>query len=119
MKAEEIDGYTQRIVSEALLVRPPHPARGQDGETQQRGTHSNNWFICNGDTSVQCAKKRPMRNRPTTGELARLIKEFDLDLAKGPTVSDVGRYAGIAETTYYLPLARASRPRQARRRPPP
>jgi putative transposase len=33
--------------------------------------------------------------------VARLLKEFDRDLAKGLTVQDVCRKAGIAETTYY------------------
>ena len=42
-----------------------------------------------------------MRKRRTAAEVARLLKEFDRDLAKGLTVSDVCRKAGIAETTYY------------------
>jgi len=42
-----------------------------------------------------------MRKRRTADEVARLLKEFDRDLAKGLTVPDVCRKAGIAETTYY------------------
>ena len=47
-----------------------------------------------------------MRKRRTAEEVARLLKEFDRDLAKGLTVSDVCRKAGIAETTYYRWRAR-------------
>jgi putative transposase len=42
-----------------------------------------------------------MRKRRTADEVARLLKDFDRDLAKGLTVQDVCRKAGIAETTYY------------------
>jgi putative transposase len=42
-----------------------------------------------------------MRKRRTAEEVGRLLKEFDRDLAKGLTVSDICRKAGIAETTYY------------------
>jgi putative transposase len=42
-----------------------------------------------------------MRKRRTAEEVARLLREFDRDLAKGLTVSDVCRKTGIAETTYY------------------
>jgi putative transposase len=42
-----------------------------------------------------------MRKRRTADEVARLLKEFDRDLAKGLTVSDICRKVGIAETTYY------------------
>jgi hypothetical protein len=40
-----------------------------------------------------------MRKRRTAGEVARLLKEFDRDLAKGLTVQDVCRKAGIAAAT--------------------
>jgi putative transposase len=40
-----------------------------------------------------------MRKQRTAGEVARLLKEFDRDLAQGLTVQDVCRKAGIAETT--------------------
>jgi putative transposase len=42
-----------------------------------------------------------MRKRRNADEVARLLKDFDRDLAKGLAVSDVCRKAGIAETTYY------------------
>ena len=42
-----------------------------------------------------------MRKRRTADEVARLLRDFDRDLAKGLTVPDVCRKAGIAETTYY------------------
>ena len=42
-----------------------------------------------------------MRKRRTADEVRRLLGDFDRDLAKGLTVSDVCRKAGIAETTYY------------------
>src|SRR5260370_32537908 len=42
-----------------------------------------------------------MRKRRTAEEVARLLRDFDRDLAKGLTVQDVCRKAGIAETTYY------------------
>jgi putative transposase len=42
-----------------------------------------------------------MRKRRSAGEITRLLKEFDRELAKGLTISDVCRKAGIAETTYY------------------
>ena len=42
-----------------------------------------------------------MRKRRTAEEVGRLLREFDHDLAKGLTVSDICRKAGIAETTYY------------------
>jgi putative transposase len=42
-----------------------------------------------------------MRKRRTAEEVARLLRDFDRDLAKGLTVHDVCRKAGIAETTYY------------------
>ena len=42
-----------------------------------------------------------MRKRRTAEEVARLLREFDRDLAKGLTVQDVCRKAGIAETTYH------------------
>jgi putative transposase len=42
-----------------------------------------------------------MKKRRTAHEVARLLRDFDRDLAKGLTVVDVCRKAGIAETTYY------------------
>ncbi len=42
-----------------------------------------------------------MRKRHSAEDVARLIKEFDRELARGLTVADVCRKAGIAETTYY------------------
>ena len=42
-----------------------------------------------------------MRKRRTADEIARLLREFDRDLAKGLTISDICRKVGIAETTYY------------------
>jgi putative transposase len=42
-----------------------------------------------------------MRKRRTADEVARLLRDFDRDLAKGLTVPDVCRKAGIAATTYY------------------
>jgi putative transposase len=42
-----------------------------------------------------------MRKRRTAAEVARLLSEFDRDLAKGLTVQDICRKVGIAETTYY------------------
>jgi putative transposase len=42
-----------------------------------------------------------MRKRRTADEVARLLKDFDRDLARGLTVSDVCRKVGIAATTYY------------------
>lgn len=42
-----------------------------------------------------------MQKRRTAEEVTRLLRDFDRDLAKGLTVSDVCRKVGIAETTYY------------------
>ena len=42
-----------------------------------------------------------MRKRWTAEEVARLLRDFDRDLAKGLTISDICRKAGIAEATYY------------------
>jgi hypothetical protein len=42
-----------------------------------------------------------MRKRRNVDEVARLLREFDRDLAKGLTVTDICRKVGIAETTYY------------------
>jgi putative transposase len=42
-----------------------------------------------------------MRKRRTAEEVARLLKEFGRDLARGLTVQDICRKAGIAETSYY------------------
>ena len=42
-----------------------------------------------------------MRKRRTADEVMRLLRDFDRDLAKGLSVSDVCRKVGIAETTYY------------------
>lgn len=42
-----------------------------------------------------------MRKRRNAEEVARLLRDFDRDLAKGHTVQDVCRKVGIAETTYY------------------
>jgi len=42
-----------------------------------------------------------MRKRRTAAEVARLLRDFDRDLARGLTVPDVCRKAGIAETTSY------------------
>jgi putative transposase len=42
-----------------------------------------------------------MRKRRNADEVARLLREFDRDLAKGLTVADICRKVGIAETTYY------------------
>jgi putative transposase len=42
-----------------------------------------------------------MSKRRTAEEIARLLKDFDRDLAKGLTVEDVCRKNGIAVTTYY------------------
>ncbi len=42
-----------------------------------------------------------MQKRRTVDEIARLLRDFDRDLAKGLTVADICRKIGIAETTYY------------------
>ena len=42
-----------------------------------------------------------MQKRRTGEEVTRLLRDLDRDLAKGLTVSDVCRKAGIAQTTYY------------------
>lgn len=42
-----------------------------------------------------------MRKRRSADEVARLLREADRDLAKGLTVGDICRKAGVAETTYY------------------
>jgi putative transposase len=42
-----------------------------------------------------------MRKRRTADEVARMLREFDRDLAKGLTVSDICRKVGIAQTTFY------------------
>jgi putative transposase len=42
-----------------------------------------------------------MKKRRTADEVARLLRDFDRDLAKGLTISDVCRKINIAETTYY------------------
>jgi putative transposase len=39
--------------------------------------------------------------RRTADEVARFLREADRDLAKGLTVSDICRKAGIAPTTFY------------------
>jgi putative transposase len=42
-----------------------------------------------------------MRRRWTAGEIARLLREADRDLARGLTVSDFCRKHGIGHSTYY------------------
>jgi putative transposase len=42
-----------------------------------------------------------MQKRRTADEVTRLLRDFDRDLAKGLTISDICRKVGIAETTYY------------------
>ena len=42
-----------------------------------------------------------MQKRRTAGEVTRLLRDFDRDLAKGLTIPDICRKVGIAETTYY------------------
>lgn len=42
-----------------------------------------------------------MAKRRTDEQIQRLLKEADRDLAKGLTVSDFCRKAGITETSYY------------------
>jgi putative transposase len=42
-----------------------------------------------------------MKKRRTVDDVARLLRDVDRDLAKGLTISDVGRKIGVAETTYY------------------
>ncbi len=42
-----------------------------------------------------------MGKRRTADEVARLLRDFDRDLAKGLTVSDICRKAGIAQATYF------------------
>jgi putative transposase len=42
-----------------------------------------------------------MRRRRTAEEVARILREVDRDMAKGPTVSDIRRKTGITEATYY------------------
>jgi putative transposase len=42
-----------------------------------------------------------MQKRRTALEIERLLRDFDRDLAKGLTVGDVCRKAGITESTYY------------------
>ena len=42
-----------------------------------------------------------MQKRRTAEEVTRLLRDFDRDLAKGLTIPDICRKAGIAETTYY------------------
>jgi putative transposase len=39
--------------------------------------------------------------RRTAEEVARFLREADRDIAKGLTVSDICRKAGIAQTTFY------------------
>ena len=41
-----------------------------------------------------------MNKRRTDDEVTRLLKDADLDLAKGLTVSDFCRKVGVAQTTY-------------------
>ena len=41
-----------------------------------------------------------MRKRRSNEEVGRLLKEFDRELARGQTVADVCRKAGVPETTY-------------------
>ena len=41
-----------------------------------------------------------MQKRRTAEEVTRLLRDFDRDLAKGLTIPDICRKAGIAETTY-------------------
>jgi putative transposase len=47
-----------------------------------------------------------MRKRRNAEEVARLLREFDRDLAKGLSISDICRKAGIAQTTYHRWRAR-------------
>jgi putative transposase len=42
-----------------------------------------------------------VKQRWTDDEVARLLRDINRDLAKGLTISDVGRKIGIAETTSY------------------
>lgn len=42
-----------------------------------------------------------MGKRRTADEVVRVLRDCDRDLAKGLTVADICRKAGIAETTYY------------------
>ena len=42
-----------------------------------------------------------MRKQRNKDEIARLLKEFDRELAKGLPIADICRKAGIAQTTYY------------------
>ena len=42
-----------------------------------------------------------MANRRTDEQIQRLLKQADRDLAKGLTVGDFCRKAGIAEASYY------------------
>jgi putative transposase len=42
-----------------------------------------------------------MAKRRTTQQIKRLLKEADRDLAKGLTVADFCRKAGITQTSYY------------------
>ena len=42
-----------------------------------------------------------MSRRRTAQEVAQIPREADRDLAKGLTVPDICRKAGIAQTTYY------------------
>ncbi len=42
-----------------------------------------------------------MSRRRTAEEATRMLRDADRDLAKGPTVSDICRKQGVAETTYY------------------
>lgn len=42
-----------------------------------------------------------MRKRRNADQIAKMLSEFDKELAKGFTVHDICRKAGICETTYY------------------
>ena len=42
-----------------------------------------------------------MRKRRNAGEITRLLRDADRDLAKGLTVGDICRKLGVAQTTYH------------------
>jgi transposase-like protein len=42
-----------------------------------------------------------MRKRRTADQVAQVLREVERDLAKGPTIADVCRKIGVAQTTYY------------------
>jgi putative transposase len=42
-----------------------------------------------------------MKKRRDEDQVAQVLREADRDLAKGPSVADICRKIGVAQTTYY------------------